>query len=139
MNSKWQAIELCFGIATGLVAVLNPVSLFQVEHTFNTVLDKEAVAGLFGLLLMFIGPGLLVAIGSYLHALQEKTIGFVLIMIGGSILVLEFPILIIGSFGAYGLVYTQGLAPALYMLLPSPLAALTMIAAFLVRRSLRYR
>lgn len=77
---------------------------------------------------MYIAPGLLVAVGSYIHTTQEKTIGFVLTTIGGSILVLEFPLLFLGGFG-------HGLAAALYMLLLSPLAGLTMIGALRVRRS----
>jgi hypothetical protein len=50
-------------------------------------------------------------------------------IIGGTILVLEFPLLLLGAFGYGGIVYSQGLAAALYMLSPSPLAALTMIGA----------
>lgn len=87
---------------------------------------------------MFIAPGLLVGLGSYIHTTGEKTAGFVLTVIGGSILVLEFPILFIGAFGGYGgILHSNGLAAALYTLTPSPLAALTMVAALLVRRSLR--
>jgi hypothetical protein len=59
-------------------------------------------------------------------------------MIGGTILVLEFPLVFIAAFNGYsGIVYSKGLAAALYMLLLSPLAGLTMVGALLVRRSLR--
>jgi hypothetical protein len=137
MTSKWHPIELVFGIAAGLVTVFNPLTLGDMEVMSNRPADKETLAGLFGLLLMFIAPGLLVGLGSYIHTTQKKTTGFVLTMIGGSILVLEFPLLFIGAFSAYGgIVYSKGLAAALYMLLPSPLAALTMVAAVMVRRSL---
>lgn len=142
MNSKWEPIELCFGIATGLVAVFNPATVFEVKYLFNMPWlrhePKEDFLSVIGVIVMFVGPGLLVTIGSYLHTTQEQTLGFVFTIIGGSILVLEFPLLLLIAFNGYsGLVYTQGLAAALYMLLPSPLAALTMIGAFMVRRSLR--
>jgi hypothetical protein len=138
MNSKSPLFELVFGIATGLVTVLNPLTLVHMEVASNRPVGRETISALFGLILMFVGPGLLVSIGSYIHAAQEKTAGFVLTMIGGSILVLEFPLLFIGAFSAYGgIVYRLGLPAALYMLTPSPLAALTMVAAVMVRRSLR--
>ncbi|HJX90503.1 MAG TPA: hypothetical protein VJ372_08405 [Pyrinomonadaceae bacterium] len=138
MNSKSPLFELVFGIATGLVTVFNPLTLGDMEVMSNRPADKETLAGLFGLLLMFIAPGLLVGLGSYIHTTKEKTVGFVLTMIGGSILVLEFPLLFLGAFGLWGgFFYSKGLAAALYTLTPSPLAALTMVAAFLVRRSLR--
>ena len=138
MTSKSPLFELVFGIATGLVTVLNPLTLVHMEVASNRPVDRETISALFGLILMFVGPGLLVSIGSYIHAAQEKTAGFVLTMIGGSILVLEFPLLFLGAFGLWGgFFYSKGLAAALYTLTPSPLAALTMVAAFLVRRSLR--
>jgi len=142
MNSKWQPIELLFGIATGLVALFNPITFFEVEYLFNMPWlrhePRDDFLSVIGVIVMFVGPGLLVAVGSYIHTTQEKTIGFVFTVIGASILVLEFPLLFIAAFNGYGgIVYSQGLAAALYMLTPSPLAALTMVAAFLVRRSLR--
>jgi hypothetical protein len=138
MTSKWHPIELFCGVLTGLVTVFSPATLFFVQRTFDLGFEKYTLAELFADLLMYIAPSLLVALGSYIHTAQEKTAGFVLTMIGGSILVLEFPFLVLGAFGPYGgFFYSKGLAAALYTLTPSPLAALTMVAAFLVRRSLR--
>jgi len=140
MNSKRHPSELFFGIATGLVAVFNPTTFFEVEYLFNMPWlrqdPRDDFLSVIGVIVMLVGPGLLVAVGSYIHTTQEKTIGFVFTMIGGTILVLEFPLLLLGAFGYGGIVYSQGLAAALYMLSPSPLAALTMIGALMVRRSI---
>jgi hypothetical protein len=64
MNSKRHPSELFFGIATGLVAVFNPTTVFEVEYLFNMPWlrqdPRDDFLSVIGVIVMLVGPGLLV-------------------------------------------------------------------------------
>ena len=115
-----RKFELICGITTLLLATV-----------VSCTLAPLSVLQFLRLLTVYLGPALLVAVGSYFHAVRRKTTGLVLLMIGGSILTVWM--FIVTLFG--GLFYFYGLWGGLLSLAPSALAILTMIAPLLVRRS----
>lgn len=115
-----RTVELISGIATGLLSLVVSCSL---------ALPRSLLEFL-GLLPFYLGPALLVAVGSYLHAIRRRSSGLVMLLIGGSILTVMIVTLTFG-----GVFYFYGLGGGLLSLAPSAMAILTMIAALLARRS----
>ena len=71
-----KKLELAGGVATGVLGLVAPFSRHGAQ-TFE--LFRLWPGLLLDALVLFIDPGLLVAIGSYIHTLQGKTRGFGLI------------------------------------------------------------
>jgi hypothetical protein len=93
-----QRIELIFGIATGVLEVITVGVLEVTEASGN-----EVAASIVGSLLFFLLPGLLVAVGSYLHVLRRRTIGLLMLVIGTLFLiVMMFVHTLGGVFYLYG-------------------------------------
>jgi len=114
-----RKFELICGITTLLLATAVSCTLAL----------PRSVLQFLDLLPFYLGPALLVAVGSYFHAVRRKTSGLVMLMVGGSILtIMMFP-LTVGGF------YFYGLWGGLLSLAPSATAILTMIASLLARRS----
>jgi hypothetical protein len=99
-----RKFELAGGVATGVLGIVVPFAK-HVTHTFELLrlwpgLLLDAVA-------LFIVPGLLVAIGSYTHTLQGKTLGFIMLLVGGIFLTVMSVIYLVGGavfyvFGLWG-------------------------------------
>lgn len=93
-----QRIELIFGIATGVVEIIT-VGILEVTEPSG----KEVAASIVGSLLFFLVPGLLVAVGSYLHVIRKTIIGLVMLLIGTLFLtVMMFVHALGGVFYLYG-------------------------------------
>jgi hypothetical protein len=71
-----RKFELICGITTLLLATA--VSC--------TLAPPRSVLQFLALLPFYLGPALLVAVGSYFHAVRRKTSGLVMLLVGGSIL-----------------------------------------------------
>ena len=93
-----RRIELIFGIATGVVEFISVGVLVVTEFSGNQVR-----AWIVGSLLLFLLPGLLVAVGSYLHVMRKTIIGLVMLLIGTLFLtVMMFVHALGGVFYLYG-------------------------------------
>lgn len=100
---------------------------------------RDGLAGTFSLyslwpglvldaLVFFIIPGSLVAVGSYLDAVNRNTAGFVLILVGGIFVALMMLIHLIG-----GVFYVSGFWGGLVIVSQGLLAILAMVLALAVR------
>ena len=81
----WRRIELFCGIGCGVLGAL-PFFLKHGAYAFE--LFRSSSGNLMDALLLFLLPGLLVAVGSYFHALRARTFGLVLLLVGGIVLTL---------------------------------------------------
>ncbi len=115
-----RRFELTCGITTLLLATAVSCTLAL----------PRSVLQFLDLLPFYLGPALLVAVGSYFHAVRRKTSGLVMLLVGGSILTIMIFPLTLGGFYVYG--HWGGL-----LSLASATAILTMIASLLARRSAR--
>jgi hypothetical protein len=113
-----RKVELISGILTGLLALTVSCTLALPRSVLQFV----------NLLPFYLGPALLVAVGSYFHAVRQKTSGLVMLLVGGSILTIMIYPVTFGGFYIYG--HRGGLLG-----LASAMAILTMIAALQARRS----
>ena len=121
-----KKLELTSGVATLMLGLAAPFCRHGVADTFRLywlwpglVLDA---------LVLFIIPGSLVAIGSYLDAVKRKTVGFVVLLVGGIFLTL---MMLIHMFG--GVFYVCGFWGGIVILSQGLLAILTMILSLAVR------
>jgi hypothetical protein len=120
-----KSIELTSGIATMVVELVTEATLVALEFS-----GKDLRAWIEGALLFSIAPGLLVACGSYLHAIHRKTVGLVMLLVGALFLTV---MMFVYAFG--GIFYRYGLW-GFGFLIPSFLAIASSIAALLnTRRS----
>lgn len=128
-----RKFELAGGMATGVLGGLAGIVAPFVRYGVGIFELYRSWPGLLiGDLISFVIPGLLVAVGSYVHSVGRKSWGFVLVLVVGIFLVLIIPIHFFG-----GVFYFYGLWGGLLRLSPSAVALLTVIAAFQVRRSAR--
>jgi hypothetical protein len=88
-----RKFELICGITTFLLATAVSCTLALPRSVWH-FLD---------LLPFYLGPALLVAVGSYLHAVRRKTSGLVMLLVGGSILTIMIYPVTFGGFYIYGL------------------------------------
>jgi hypothetical protein len=116
-----RKVELMSGVATGVFGLAISCTLFRPRFFVE----------LLGIIPLYLGPTILVAAGSYFHAVRLKTSGLVILLASGSILTL----VMISSSLFGGLFYVYGLRGGLLTLAPSATAILTMITSLLVRRS----
>ena len=126
-----KKFELAGGATTGVLAVVLGVVAQFIRHGAHTFELYRLWPGLLlGDLIAFVIPGLLVAIGSYVHSVARKTWGFILLLVGGIFLSVMMPIHFFG-----GVFYFYGFGGGLLRLSPSAMAILTIIAALKVRPS----
>ena len=123
-----RKVELISGIATGLLALFSPSSFSLILFVLGAFSVKEKLFGLLYLFVTYIGPAMLIAIGSYTHAVRRRASGFVMIMVGGLVLTI---IEVIVTFG--GFFYALGPWSAPVTLLPWASAFVAVVAALLVR------
>ena len=125
-----KKFELAGGMATGVLGVVLALVAPFVRYGSNTLELYTLWPGLLlSDIIAFAIPGLIVAIGSYLHSVARKSWGFVLVIVGGAFLLVTIPIHFFG-----GVFYFYGLWGGLLRLSPSAMAILTIIAASRVRR-----
>jgi|SRR5882762_5077748 len=115
-----RKVELLSGILTGVLALV--VSC--------TLAPPRSILEFLELLPFYVGPALLVTVGSYFHAVRLKIRGLVTLLVGASILTLMIFGLIFS-----GVFYFYGLWGGLLTLTPSATAIVTLIASFLTKRS----
>lgn len=99
-----KKFELAGGATTGVLAVVLGVVAPFIRHGAHTFELYRLWPGLLlGDLIAFVIPGLLVAIGSYVHSVARKTWGFILLLVGGIFLSVMMPIHFLGGvFYFYG-------------------------------------
>lgn len=116
-----RKLELTSGVATLVLGLIAPFCRDGVADTFR--LYRLWPGLLLDASIFFIVPGLLVAIGSYLHAVKRKTVGFVVLLVGGIFLTLMMLIHMLGGvfyvFGFWGgmAILSQGLLAIVTMIL----------------------
>jgi hypothetical protein len=124
-----KRIELIFGIATGVLEIITVGVLLVTDFSGNQV-----GAWIVSALLLWLAPGFLLAVGSYLHVLRERTIGFVMLLIGTLFLtVMMFVYALGGIFYLYGYWGFGFLLPS-FTALVSGIASLFSIAKALESR-----
>lgn len=79
--------------------------------------------------MLFIVPGMLVALGSMLHAARDKTSGIILLSIGSIFLTLMTLVYVFGG----AIFYVFGLFGGIVILSQAVMAILTLILALVVR------
>src|SRR5258708_1161544 len=100
--------------AAALCALLTP---FLALIVLCPMLRRTSFSQFLQAIPFYLGPALLVAVGSYVHAIGRKKSGFVILVIGGSILTLGMLLAIFG--GAF---YVYGLWGGLFGITPHVLA-----------------
>ena len=100
-----KKFELAGGVATGVLGVMLALVAPFVRYGSHTLELYTLWPGLLlGDTIAFAIPGLIVAIGSYLHSVARKSWGFVLVIVGGAFLLVTIPIHFFGGvFYFYGL------------------------------------
>ena len=117
------------GVATGLLALLNPSSFVLAQFLFSAYNTNEKLIALLSSVVTFLGPALLVSIGSYTHAVRQKAGGLIMILVGSTILILMG---FVAFFG--GLLYVFGPWWGAVSLLPPAMAMVTLITSLFVRK-----
>ena len=121
-----RTIELGSGVATGLCGLAIAIVAFLGPGP--TELRSLSLVEFLPSFMIWVGPPLLVAIGSYFHIRRGKTWGYVALLLGGVfVLCGTLMILAVDSKG-------HGLEKVI-MLVPGGLTVVTMVMAMLVRRS----
>jgi hypothetical protein len=120
-DDVWKTAELFCGVACGL---LGPLPLFLRHGAYAFELMRFSLGNLLDAVLLFFLPGLLVAIGSYLHSVRRRTTGLILLLIGGIFLTL----MVLGLFFSGAVFYLYGIPGGVVILLQGVLALITMIS-----------
>lgn len=122
------------GVLAFVFSLINPMSVVTLWIMFDRV-DSGKIA--LSLLIYFIVPGFLVALGSYIHSFKGKKFGFILLILGAIIFIGELPFLLFlwvlyfrwgGSWG--GFFY-------MFMFVPNICAIIAMITSIRHRRRIR--
>jgi hypothetical protein len=119
-----QKLEVFFGISTFVIALLN--FLFFVIPSSTNVIDTSPEKYLFWCFVFLFLPELLLAIGTYIHAVKQNIFGLGLLLIFGVLLILFYGMLLLTGIAFYG---AKNFSSVLLGLLPSVFAALTIYFA----------
>ena len=119
--TMWRRVELFCGLACGVLGLLpffwrHGMDAFAIFSQWPELLLDAA--------LLYFLPGLLVAAGSYLHAMRDKTAGFVLVLVVGILLTLMMFVHLVG-----GVFYLYGIGGGLIILSQGLLALITVVAS----------
>jgi hypothetical protein len=125
-----RKFELIGGVATGVLGIVAPFCK-NGAHTFE--LFKLWPGLLLDALVSFVVPGVLVAIGSYIHTRREKTLGFVMLIVGGIFLITASLIYFFGGV----VFYAFGLWGGVIVLSQSLMAIITVISSLVGRSAAR--
>jgi hypothetical protein len=124
--NRWRRAELFCGVACGL---LGPMPFFLRHGAYTVELFRSSPGNFLDAVLLFLLPGLLVAIGSYFDAVKSKMAGLILLLVGGIFLTLMMLI----HFFSGAVFYIYGTAGGLVVLLQGLLALITMISLLVGR------
>lgn len=124
--NMWRRIELFCGISCGVLGLL-PFFLKHGAYAFD--LFRSSNGNLADALLLFFLPGLLVAVGSYFHAVRTRTAGLILLLVGGIFLTL----MMLVHFFSGAVFYFFGVAGGFAILLQGLLALVAMISVIVGR------
>jgi hypothetical protein len=113
--SSARVIEVSGGTATALFGLLNTLLALRVAR-------PQGLEYLMGFVLWLL-PGLLVAVGAYNHAIKQRPWGRLMLWVGGLFLVLTFCVFLFGG-GFY-----YGLKTGLLLLAPGSMAIVTLLAS----------
>lgn len=117
----WKRAELFCGIACGL---LGPLPLILRHGAYAFELFRKSSGFLLEAVSLFFLPGLLVAIGSYFHAVRRKNAGLIPLLVGGIFLTLMMLFL----FFSGAAFYWYGREGGWVILVQGLLALITMIS-----------
>lgn len=117
----WRRVELFCGLGCGVLGLL-PFFWRHGMHVF--ALFNQWPELLLDAVLLYFLPGLLVAAGSYLHAVRRKTAGFLLVLVVGILLTLMMFVHLVG-----GVFYLYGIGGGLIILGQGLLALITVVAS----------
>jgi hypothetical protein len=121
-----RKFELTGGVATGVLGLVAPFC----RHGADTFALFRLWPGLLlEALVLFIVPGLLVAIGSYVHSVGLKTWGFVMLSVCGMFLTVMSLIYFFGG----AIFYLFGLSGGVIVLSQSLMAIITVISSLVGR------
>jgi len=95
------------------------------------VVNANVISQILAVSLLYLFPALLVVIGSWIHSGTQKKSGFVILLIGGLVLLLQWVPALLGSF------YFYGLWGGLLVLTPGVMAAMTIVAAWVSEKVYR--
>jgi hypothetical protein len=122
-----RKLELTGGLATLVLGLIAPFCRHGVADTFRLYFLAPGLA--LDALVLFIIPGSLVAIGSYFDAVKSKTVGFVVLLVGGIFVTVMTLVYVFGG----AIFYVFGLLGGIVILSQALLAVLTMILSVAVR------
>lgn len=126
-----KKLELAGGVLTGVLGLVAPFCRLGVADTVRLYSLWPSL--LIEVLVLFIVPGSLVAIGSYLHAVRRKTVGFVIVLVGGIFLTVMSLIYFFGG----AVFYLFGLWGGVLVLSQSLMAIITVISSLVARSAPR--
>jgi hypothetical protein len=124
-----RKLELISGTATGLLGAAVTLNMLRTDYETMRRLSEEfpLFQELLVGLLLFLFPSLLVAVGSFLHAMKQQSRGRAMLLVGGSFISITFVLLL--SQVAY---YTRSQGFRLHFLL-AVMAVAAITASLLVR------
>src|SRR2546425_411476 len=120
----FRKLEIACGTVTLVMALVVCIMIFGPLYT------KDVPLQFLGAVVFFVAPASLVAVGSYFHAIQGRTSGFVMLWLGGGFLTVMFFIHALG-----GVFYLYGLWRGFGILTPSVSALVALATSLLVRQS----
>ena len=129
-----RTVELTSGVATGLLGIIVALTFFKFDLDVSRQLENEfhPVSEFVLWLVLFIGPGLIVAMGAYFHAvLRDSGPGRVMILFGSAFIVAFF--LLFEIYAGYAAMAWIGLR---FGLVVSTLV--TTVTSFAVRKPRRH-
>ncbi len=132
--AQLRTFELIGGLATGLLGINTFLLALRLDEQADHAKGNNAQLSLADLALgslFWLGPPLLVVIGSYVHAIRLKLWGFVLLWIGGVFLALMFLFLLFAG-GKFLQILYFGWWKALSALAPGAAAIVTLILSYAV-------
>ena len=107
--------------------------LISVIPSLMKITDISPERYLLGSFVFLLLPELLIAVGAYKHSTRQSSIGFILLLIFGSLVIVFYGWLLLTGIAFYG---PNGSFQVFFGLSPALFAALTIIFAFCSRHSL---
>ena len=92
-----RKLEVACGVATAVLGIAATAQMFSLDLNISRRLEESFPVSrwLFGALVLYILPGLLVAFGSYIHASRLRSWGLTMLLIGSFLLTIMFVLLVL--------------------------------------------
>lgn len=123
-----RKIELISGVATAILGLVVPLNLNGAISNMPPEYYRES---LIEIIILFVCPGLLVAMGAYAHAVKQKPWGRKLLWVMGALYIIVSPILFL--LGGYG----GGWRQAFLVITPAVTAILSLVSSLGTQYDLR--